>query len=83
MAWPARLAAADLLADLVLSGAPHAEGAAGGGGGGGGQGGVSAAAAAVAGGAFAALMEVLNRDTYPYLNQVRTINVSCPDVFTV
>eukprot|EP00198_Chlamydomonas_reinhardtii_P006725 XP_001696061.1 predicted protein [Chlamydomonas reinhardtii] len=50
MAWPARLAAADLLADLVL----------GGGGG---------AAAALAGGAYAGLAEVMNRDTYPYLNQ--------------
>ncbi|KAG2445493.1 hypothetical protein HXX76_000109 [Chlamydomonas incerta] len=50
MSWPARLAAADLLADLVLGGGPGA-------------------AAAVAGGAYAGLAEVMNRETYPYLNQ--------------
>jgi hypothetical protein len=51
MSWEARLAAADLLADMVV---------------GGGEG----AAAAVSCGAYAALVESLNRDTYPYLNQV-------------
>lgn len=59
MAWDARLAAADLLAALLLQGAQQQEGQ-------GGQAAGQVREAALQMGAFQALVEVLDREMFPF-----------------